>query len=185
MNCTNTTLSNEEMIFLKSLIGKKFKSYYCDRFRFNSMAYGIIYFDITNNNFALTNMLEEMNYFKAKENNAVFHFKHNITKRESLLDNIELIKHDVNSKIEKIYIINDTTSLTFDGAKYQYTTTMGIIFEIEKGRQIGFERTVNFSEDIDVQVGYNVIENFVPVEDNIVDQDKNTNPACKRDIIQL
>lgn len=185
MNCTNTTLNTEEIDFLKSLIGKEFKSYYCDRFRFNSSAYGIIYFDIANNSFALTNMLEEMDYFKAKEDNAVFHFKDNITKRESLLDNIELIEHDVNSKIEKIYIVNDTTSLTFNGTEYQYITTMGIIFEIEGERQIGFERTVDFSEDIDVQLGYNVINSFVPVEDNIADQDKNSNPTTKRDIIQL
>ena len=101
------------------------------------------------------------------------------------MDNIELIEHDVNSKIEKIYIVNDTTSLTFNGTEYQYITTMGIIFEIEGERQIGFERTVDFSEDIDVQVGYNVINNFVPVEDNIADQDKNSNPTTKRDIIQL
>ncbi len=185
MNCTNTTLNTEEIDFLKSLIGKEFKSYYCDRFRFNSSAYGIIYFDIANNSFALTNMLEEMDYFKAVEENAVFHFKHNITKRESLLDNIELVKHEINSKIEKIYIVNDTTSLTFNGTVYQYITTMGIIFEIEGERQIGFERTVDFSEDIDVQVGYNVINNFVPVEDNIADQDLRSNPTCKRDVIIL
>ncbi len=185
MTITNTTLNNNDIDFLKSLKGKNFETYYCDRFTFNTSAYGIVYFNIAKQSFALTNMLEEMNYFRAKDDNAVFHIKHDIKERKSLLVNVELIKHEINNKIEKIYIVNDTTSLTFDNVEYQYITTMGIVFEVEGGRQFGFERTVDFSEDIFVIIGNDVINKFVPVENNIKDQDPKAKPSCKRDIIEL
>ena len=49
-------INNNDLEFLKSLINKKFDSFFCDKFIFNTMAYGIVYFKIGTKEFSILNL---------------------------------------------------------------------------------------------------------------------------------
>ena len=178
------TINNDDITFLKSLLGKNLEAYYCDRFTFNTVAFGIVYFTTNKGNFSLNSTLKAIDYYGTEEEVSYFHLDHNQQKRKSLLDNVEIIKHEINSKINKIILINDSTSTNLNEDNYIYCTTTGIIFEFDEGRQLGFERS-ELDEGICVRTGYNLIEKFTPVEELIEDIDKKYSPTCKRELIEL
>ena len=182
---TQSLLSNEEIEFLKGLINKKFDSYYCDKFTFNTMAYGVVYFKAGNTNFSITNFLEPIDYLGDFEDGGVFKINKEISEKKSLLENVELIKHTVNSKIKNIYLVNDVQSIEDNNETYEFTSTVAVIFEVEDNYQIGFERTIYFSEDINVLQGYNVAEKLTPTNNFLEQIEKNNNPKSTREIIKL
>ena len=177
--------TNIELEFLKTLVGKKFDSFFCDKFTFNTMAYGIIYFKIGTKEFSITNLQEPIDCLGDIEDGGVFKINYDVKERKSLLENIELIKHSVNSKIKNIYIVNDKQSIESNNELYEYETTVGFIFEVEDNYQIGFERTVFFSEDINVIQGYEIVNKFVSVDELLEQYDKEYNPKCSREIIKI
>ena len=63
--------------------------------------------------------------------------------------------------------------------------TRGVIFEVD-GREISFEKqNIPFSEEIDIQRGYDLIENYSNVNDFSEDWDPGIRAIATREIVKI
>jgi hypothetical protein len=82
------------------------------------------------------------------------------------MDEGNMIEYPVENRITEIRIVNENQRLFHhDEQIYDVYTVRGIIFVLEDGREISFEKPIWFSEEIYIQKGYDLIEKFAPFEE--------------------
>lgn len=156
--------SKSKVEIIKKLIGKKIVKYLHDPFEFSTSVYGIAGICFEEECFAITNLTEVRDYYGAKEDVAVFKINQvDESEMHSLIEGECMIETPVNLVLKQVIMVNEHQMLFKDGVQtYDVNLTRGIIFVLEDGLQISFEKNIWFSEDITIQRGYNLITTYSP-----------------------
>ena len=166
---------------------KKFLRYKSDPFDYTPSSFGLVGIITEDNSCAFTNTIEVLDYYGAKEDVAVFRLEERPEEQiESLLQDTKMIKVPVNRVIREIQIVNEHQKL-FEGEKQTYDVwvTRGVIFIMDDGLEVSFEKNVWFSEMITVDRGENLIEKFDPTSEFTEDWEAPEHAECVREIIRL
>ena len=170
---------------LRNMIGKKLVKYKHDPFMFSTSVYGIAGICFEDSCFALTNQVEICDYFGTEEDVAMF--KINIVKEtdiHSLIEDETMIDTPVNSVLKQIILVEENQKLfENDVQKYDVYLTRGVIFVMQDGLEISFEKNIWFSEDITIQKGYNLIETYSPESEFCESWEKPYTAQCIRECI--
>ena len=77
-----------------------------------------------------------------------------------------MIDTPIRARIVRIRLIEENQQLFHLGQQiYDVWVTRGLIFDLEDGREVSFEKPIWFSEDIDIQRGYNTLEMYAPINE--------------------
>lgn len=167
MKTVDIRFPDNTISIMKSLIGQEFKMIKHDPFMFGLDVYGIVGLFIDDNVYKLTNLVEVLDYYGKMEDVAVFRFE--ATTADKIVTfrvNGEMIDFPIHSKIKEIRIVNENQQLFYNGEQtYDVYTVRGIIFVLQDGREISFEKPIWFSEEIYIRKGYDLIEKFVSTDD--------------------
>jgi hypothetical protein len=159
--------SDETMQTIYSLIGQQFDGMKHDLFIHVPSVYGIVDMLIGGNAFKLTNLIEVLDYYGQMKDVAVFRFEPTTPDDiKTFMDNGKMIDFPVRSRIKEIRVVNENQKL-FHNEKQAYDvyTVRGLIFVLEDGHEISFKKPIWFSEEIYIQKGYNLIEEFSPIDE--------------------
>ena len=161
---------------IKTLVGKRFIKYKCDAFQFTNSVTGTVGVYIDNLVYELRNEQESVDY--STDNNI-----------QSFFLDTEQINTPIEEIISKIVIVNENQKLYKNGIQiYDVWVTRGIIFVLESGREISFQKDiVPFSEEIYINKGYNLID--IIEDNNDFCDDWNEQEGylgkCSREIIEI
>ncbi len=177
---------NEEGIF-NSLIGKTFESIYHDPFVYTNSVYGIVGMKVGDTFYKVTNKIEVRDYFGAKEDVAVFKVSEDIPENiHSLIEDCSMIITPINQKIAHVDVVNEHQCLFENGKQtYDVWITRGFVVELEDGLQISFEKEIWFSEDINIERGYNLINYFFSTDRVTEGWSEPNKMICDRELIKL
>ncbi len=167
MNTTNNRLLDIEL--LKNFIGKQFKWFQHDEFVFTPTTYGVLYINIDNKNYALTDYYEVKDVLGDNEEISTLKLKEHNDELKSQILNSKVVCENINSKISSIILVNtETTIINKNNASDTYTLldTHGIIFNLQDDYQIAFEKD-DFGENITIYRGYNLQEKFKNIPNDI------------------
>lgn len=156
--------SESKMKIIENMIGKKLIKYMHDPFEFSTSVYGIVGICFEEECFAITNLTEVHDYYGTQEDVAVLKMEQ-VDKSEvhSFIEGESMIETPVNSVLKQVIIVNENQSLFKNGVQtYNVNLTRGVIFVMEDGLQISFEKNIWFSEDITIQKGYDLINTYSP-----------------------
>ena len=174
----------DQMIrLLQAMVGKKMIRYKCDPFVYSPTVFGIAGIITENGSYAITNTIEVMDHFGTKEDVAVFRFEERPeTSIKSLIDDVTMVDIPVGRVIREIHVINEHQMLyRSNDQTYDVWLTRGIIFIMDDGLEIAFEKNVWFSEMITVDRGEHLIDKFTPVSEFSDDWDEPYHGKCERD----
>lgn len=189
MKNINYRFNEATVQLLHKLIGKSFQNFSCDRLpNASTTIYGAVVFLIDNVTYALTNFLESVDYINRKDDLGIFRFSAiDDIRRIEIFRECTPITTPVNQKIVSIKIVEETQHLYKDNAiEYEISTVRGIIFVLEDGREISFEKDIWFSEFIEVRTGYELETTFASPDVFIEEwSDSNYIPDIERNIVVI
>ena len=187
MKRIDVRFSAEDMDMIRAMVGKTMTKYKCDPFEYSKAVYGIAGFVIGTESFAITNLVEVMDYYGSDEDVAMFRIKRmTFSEIHSLIQDQEMIETPVDSVIKEIYVVNDHQRLYENDVQiYDVSVTRGIVFKFEDGHELSFEKNIWFSEDITVDKGYDLIQNYSPVEEFDEGWSGDYRGECSREIITI
>lgn len=175
---------------IKNLVGKRFIKYKCDAFQFTNSVTGTVGVYIDNLVYELRNEQESVDYFGVTDDYSVFKIINSTDNNiQSFFLDTEQINTPIEEIISKIVIVNENQKLYKNGIQiYDVWVTRGIIFVLESGREISFQKDiVPFSEEIYINKGYNLID--IIEDNNDFCDDWNEQEGylgkCSREIIEL
>lgn len=154
------------MELVASMIGKEFKKYRCDPFIFNNMVFKIVSLFIGCEVYQLQNNASAQEYFGTTEDICnLCIMRASVSDAHSALDNVPQIDIPFNASIVQIILVNETQCM-HNGNKLidEYSFVRCIIFALSDGREVSFEKTDDFSEQIAIRRGYNLINQISPVQ---------------------
>ena len=173
-------LKEDEIQFLRSLIGNELKAIHHDEFNFVNSSSQVVGFETATTSFYLYSFTEPQDYYGTTEDVAIWSIEDT---RYPLLNSKILVNTPINQRVCSIQLIQENQRLFKNGIQiYDVWVTRGIIIDFGD-RQISFEKAVWFSEEIYIQKGYNLIEKFASTN-NFVESDWNDNitAECSRSI---
>ena len=167
----NIKFNDKDISMLQSMIGKYFEYYRADPFMYSTSVYGEVGLVVDKNAYCLSNYVQPLHYYGAIDDVGIFKIaKVDIEDVKSQLDNTIMVDRPINQKIVSINIVNEIQELFKNGEQiYEYALTRGLIFELEDGLEISFEKDVWFSEDIIVNKGYKLVDKFNDVQEFVDD----------------
>ena len=177
---------NDHMISaLKSMIGKKMLRYKCDPFVYSPAVYGIAGVCTESGSYAFTNKIEVLDHYGADDDVAVFRLEERPEEQiVSLVQDVKMVDVPVNRIIREIKIINERQKL-FNGTEQTYDVwlTRGVVFVLDDGLEIAFEKSVWFSEMITITRGENLLEQFAPTSGFSEEWENPFRGECERSVI--
>ena len=183
MKTIDIRLNEQEKHLIRSLIGKRLQSYQHDEFRFTPTSTQAIEIVMEGDiPYYLYSFVEEQDYFGVNEDVAVWSFG---KEKLPIIDQKQFIKTPVGEKIKDIYLIQENQR-TYKKSEQTYNVwlTRGIILDMGEN-QIAFEKDIWFSEEIIIHKGYNLIDQFVSVDEFGKDWDSDVTTECSREMISL
>lgn len=178
--------SENEGIF-RELIGKKLLSISHDPFIYTNSVYAIVGMNFEDTFYSISNRIEIRDYYGNDEDVAVF--KLNKDKPENIhsyIDGCKMITVPINQKIINVDVVNEHQRLYVDGEqRYDVWLTRGFIIELEDGLQISFEKEIWFSEDINIERGYNLIDKFFSINRVVEGWSEPKKMVCEREVIHI
>ena len=187
MKTVDIRFGGETMQTLQSLIGQQFDGMKHDPFIHVPSVYGIVGLFIGGHTFKLTNLVEVLDYYGQLEDVAVFRFEP--TKPDDIktfVDNGEMIDFPVRSRIKEIQVVNENQRLFHrEKQTYDVYTVRGLIFVLEDGHEISFEKPIWFSEEIYIQKGYDLIEKLSPTDEFGEGWEGDYRGECSREVISV
>lgn len=184
MKTIDIRFSKETYDRIESLVNQKFKMIRHDPLIYGPGAYGIVGVYVGDKIFAITNQTEVLDYYGVMEDVAVFRFDESEETQITSLTNNEMVNYPIESTIKEIRIVNENQQLFQQGTQiYDVYTVRGIIFVLQDGREISFEKPVWFSEDIYIEKGYDLYDKFVSTNEFLEDWEDGYIAKCTREII--
>lgn len=156
----------DSMELVASMIGKEFKKYRCDPLIFNNMVYKIVSLFIGDEVYQLQNNASVQEYFGAIDDICNLYITPaSISDARSSLDNVEQMDIPFNASIVQIILVDETQCM-YNGDQLvdEYSFVRCIIFVLSDGREVSFEKTDDFSEQIAIRRGYNLVNQISPVQ---------------------
>ncbi len=178
--------SGERSVF-QELIGKKLVSISHDPLVYTNSVYGVAGISTEDAAFRVSNEIEVRDYYGENEDVAIFKvIKDKPENIHSLIDGGEMITVPVNQKITHIEVVNEHQRLYEDGDQtYDVWVTRGFILTLEDGLQMSFEKDIWFSEEINIERGYNLIDKFFSLERVTEGWSELKKMVCEREVIKL
>ena len=171
----------------KEMIGKKLICIMHDPFVYSNSVYGIAGLNVAHSFYKISNKIEVKDYFGAEEDVAIF----NIMKTEkddihSYVEDVKMIEMPVNQMIKHIKVVNEHQQLfEQDQQIYDVWITRGIIIELADGLEVSFEKEIWFSEDINIERGYKLVDKFFPISRVTEGWDLPQKMICKRETVEI
>lgn len=162
MEIVDVSLSDNEKALLRGRIGTRLRTFRCDPLTFNNWVYqqvGILFEDCS---IILKNEIHIADYYGADEDICWFEI-HKATESAimSALANAQQIDLPFNEIVTGILLVQEEQKLYEQGElSYHVTLTRGIVFQFADGREIAFEKTDPFSEEIEIRRGTNLSSTF-------------------------
>ena len=95
-----------------------------------------------------------------------------------------MVETPVESIVAEVLVVNEQQQLFERDVKtYEVLVTRGIIFKLEDGHELSFEKNIWFSEDITVEKGYDLIQRFTPTTEFEEGWSGDYRGDCSREII--
>ena len=173
-------LKEDEIQFLRSLIGNELKAIHHDEFNFVNSSSQVVGFETATSSFYLYSFTEPQDYYGTTEDVAIWSIEDT---RYPLLNSKILVNTPINQRVCSIQLIQENQRLFKNGIQiYDVWVTRGIIIDFGD-RQISFEKAVWFSEEIYIQKGYGLIEKFASTNNFVEsDWDAGITAECSRSI---
>lgn len=186
MKRINVCFDNTALELLGNAIGKNLVCYKSDPFMYSTSVYGIVGIKINEVWLTLTNFVEVMDYFGGDEDVAVFKLQQSDEEDVHSYTGENMVTTPVNAMITGIDIINENQQLYKNGEQtYDVWVTRGIIFKLDDGRKLLFEKDVWLSEDIIIEKGENLIAKLAPLEKFSDNWEGEYRGVAVRNIIEL
>lgn len=186
MKIIDLRFSTSKINLLHSLIGNELRFIRHDTFLYSKGIYGIAELNISGKKYKVTNLIETLDYYGNIEDVAVFRFDEANEEQINSLTNSSMITTPINSPIKEIHIINENQQLYYKGVQtYNVYIVRGLIFILNDGREVSFEKPVWFSEEIYIQTGYNLYKEFSNNDAFLEDWEKDYSAKYSRDIISI
>ena len=187
MKQIDVRFSNEELGFIKDMVGKMLKKYKCDPFEFSTAVYGIVGICTSKSAYAFTNKISVLDYYGAMEDVAIFRVeKYSELEIKSLVSGNTMIDMPVNKLIKEVDIVNEHQQVFENNQKtYDVWLTRGIIIRLEDDTEISLEKNVWFSEMITVDRGTDLLKKFTPVDEFAEDWEGTFRGECSREIVKV
>lgn len=152
--------NGQTMDMISKMPGAVFHKYRSDPFVFTASVYGIVGLYIGNGIYRISNFVQPADFFGKKEDVAVFLIDEAAESEiKSCMDDGVLIDTPIDSIIKKITVVNEHQQLFNQGIQtYDVYVTRAIIFEMEDGGEISFEKDIWFSEEINIRRGHDLID---------------------------
>lgn len=176
---------NQDII--RSLIGKNFVKYRCDRFVFTNSVTQRVGFFIDDKVYNLINCQEAVDYFGQVEDVAVSHFEETTSNEiKSAFTDVEQIDTPIGAPIDEIRLVNENQRIYVNGeCTYDVWLTRAFIFVVD-GREVLFEKdVVPFSEEIIIMRGYDLEGQLSNEKLFLEGWDEGIEPECHRDIVVI
>ena len=186
MKTIDIRFSKETYDRIESLVNQEFKMIRHDPLIYGPGAYGIVGVYVGDKVFAITNQTEVLDYYGAMEDVAVLRFDESEAAQITSLTNNEMVNYPIESTIKEIRIVNENQQLFQQGTQiYDVYTVRGLIFVLEDGREISFEKPIWFSEEIYIQKGYDLFEKYSPTDEFGEGWEGDYRGECSRDIVTI
>ena len=154
------------LAILVSMIGKKLRWFRCDPFSFNNMAYKVVSLFVGEYVYQVQNEAKVQAYFGAQEdicNLDVIQVSE--SDAHSMLYDVEQIDIPYNATIVKIEVVSETQRMMKNELSLdEYHFVRSIVFVLSDRREIAFDKTDDFSEQIAIRRGHNLIEHVPPID---------------------
>lgn len=171
----------------KEMIGKNLISIMHDPFLYTNSVYGIAGLNVDNTFYKISNRLDVRDYYGADEDVAIF----NVMKEEpknihSYIEGETMIVVPINQRIKQIKVINEHQQLyEQDKQIYDVWITRGFVIELEDSLEVSFEKEIWFSEEINIERGYKLIDKFSPISRITEEWSAPKRMMCERKIIKI
>lgn len=177
-------LKAEDVQILQSIIGSILNKIEHDEFMFSNTSSQVVKFVLEDSFFYLYSFTEELDYFGAEEDVAVW----SVEKKElPFVTEKDFVSTPIKEKVTSVQIVQEHQELFENNQKtYDVWVTRGIIIDFED-HELAFEKPIWFSEDIVIRKGYNLIEKFQPVEEICKAENwkDGVKMLCSREVITL
>ncbi len=171
----------------REMLGKIFHKYRCDKFEFRNSVTQIVGLYIGETAYSLTNIQEAVDYFGDTDDMSVFKMRQaQEAEIQSAFEDVIQIDTPIQERIQSIRLINDCQK-TFQNNMQQYEVwlTRAIIFDFGS-HQVSFEKDyVPFSEEINIQRGYDLIHMLSSEKKFLEGWDASVTADCIREIIEI
>ena len=159
MKVIDNRFNSQIMDMISKMPGAVFHKYKSDPFVFTASVYGIVGLYIGNKTYRISNFVQPTDFYGKKEDVAMFLIDESTESEiKSCMDDGELIDTPVDSVIKKITVVNEHQQLFNQGIQtYDVYVTRAIIFEMEDGGEVSFEKDIWFSEEINIRRGHDLI----------------------------
>ena len=172
---------------LKSFIGLEFKSYRHDPIQFTNSVYEVIGLFIGDKTYALTNKLEDKEYYSMLDQISVLRLNE-VPEIKSSLENITMIDHPVNQRISSIKLVNEHQTVYKDNLPdFEARITRAIIFCLDNKQEIMFEKeNWVYSDRIIPYKGENILTKISNPNEFIKGWDEfELRGECERQVVEL
>lgn len=172
---------------INKMVGRTMDKYKCDPFIFSTSVYGLVGVCIEGESYAFTNFVEVMDYFGEMEDVAIFKVAHvPFDEIHSMIQNQEMMEMPVGRIISSVSVVNEHQKL-YEGDQQTYDVwlTRGIIFQFDDGHELSFEKSIWFSEEINIGKGYDLINEFSLTDEFGEGWEGEYRGECSREIILL
>lgn len=174
-------------ITFKKFIGQTFHKYRCDPIVYTSSVTQIVGLYIGDEVYKMPNVQEPVDYYGNMDDVAICRFiKAKVADIHSALEGVTQIDTPINGCIEKVVLVNENQQVFENGTQtYDVWLTRGVIFMVD-GREISFEKqNWPYSEEINIERGYNLIDKFGDVRDFSEDWDPGIEAVAVRENVVL
>ncbi len=182
---TNNTMLDVNL--LKNLIGKKLKWLKHDKFIFAPVTYGVVYLNVDDIIYSITDFYEIKNVLGDEEEISVLKMQVDNNKLTNMTVDLKKACQNFNSTITSITIVNAITKLLNDDNLFDSIyDTQGIIFTLENNYELAFEKD-DFGENITIYRGYNLKKKFLSIPNYIIEgfDVPETDISCELEYIEI
>lgn len=183
MTSINLCFTEQEIEFLRSMVGKTLVSIQHDKFRYTNTSFKAVALHLADATYYLYSLTEIMDFYGDTEEVARWSLQ---TDRKDFLDAKEWITMPIDETIRDIRLVQEHQEV-FDGEEQtdDVLVTRGLIFDFGD-RELSFEKAAWFSEDIYIQKGQDLISTFTRTSDFEEDEwPDGLTAKCTRSILTL
>lgn len=160
----NKKITAEMATLLEGLIGTEFISFTAENFHFDNTVFGQVEITGSQSTVFVNAVLQVVDYYGAPEDICIL----DVSTGASISDEkyfTGLSATPIHRNIKEIHVVQEQQELFEHGKKiYNVEITRGIIFVLEDGYEVAFEKTNPFTELIAISRGKNLLQGFTPID---------------------
>jgi hypothetical protein len=185
MKYIDVRFNEEEINFIKEMVGTTLTKVKCDYSYIPCRAYGFVGVITDKNTYEFSNQIQVMDFFGDKEDVADFRLRSCLESQiKSAFLNGKLKDVPINKIIKEIDVVNEHQKLFENEIQtYDVWVTRGVIFKLIDGEEVSIEKSVWFSEVIELERGVNLLNKFTPVEEFAEEFTEDCRGECSRTVV--